>query len=298
MKGYRILPLFLFTLSGAFAATPTPSAVPTSAVSHVESEAESKQIASANASPAQPAAPTSPTLLGAGKGYFEVVGGLGIGRTVVGKSRLGVSSTETDWVSQSRQSWQAPYAHLGLGYIYALTDVDRASTGSLIMFPSVEALLNVSYANFEARGNVYLIKNSQINTQTFSMPLKTTSLMLDAILTLAKFKRLSLYVLGGAGEAWTNIKYTDTPSGNPGARPSLSTNSRTQSNGVYEWGTGVTYALTPRYILGLQYLYSHIGNIRTSGRGSLGGVTDTQISAANFSLRNQIVMLDLHVAIN
>jgi opacity protein-like surface antigen len=293
MKGRFLLLGCLLTSSSVYAVTPSPSTA--SNVSHAEAQVESKQIAAA-AAPSAPSPP--PGTVGAGTGYFEVVGGFGIAQTTVGKSLLGISTSERDWVSQTNKQWQSPFANLGVGYIYALSDVKRGYADKFVWLPSVEAMLNLYYSNINAKGNVYRFNNGSLNTQTFTLPIKSTSLMLDAILTLASVKQFSLFVLGGMGETWSQIKYHDVPNGNPNARASLRLNSRSQSNGTYQWGTGLTFAFNPRIALSVEYLYTHIGNIKTSSRGTLGGVTDTQLKAATFGLRSQAVFADLRLALS
>lgn len=298
MKGRYLLPLYLFTITASFAITPPPGGA-SSNVAHVVSGMASQQIASANATTTPTAAPT--LTYGAGSGYFELVGGYGLNQVKVTTSRLGISKTESDWVAQTNNDMQSPFGQFGLGYVYSLNDSQRAYSKKLVWFPCVETLLLFNYFNVDATGNVSRFGNpSSTNpyTATFTLPVKTTSLMLDFSLSLLRFKRFSIFILGGAGEAWSRISYHDTPNNNPLARPPLHLNSRTQSNMVYEWGTGMNFEINKRFALSVEYLYTHIGNIKTSGLGTLGGAVDKQISAAGFSLRRQTVLMDLHVALN
>lgn len=299
MKGSILLLVCLITLSNSILAA---DAAPTTSVAHAAAQAESKQIASANAPKAAntaiAATDTKPAAAAAPSGYFEVVGGFGTAQMNAGKSHLGVSTTETDWVSQTSTNWQNPFAHLGIGYVYFISEAQKGYSEKLIWLPSVEPMLNVYYFNLNANGNVYRF-NGPLSTSTFTLPVRSTNLMLDALVTLATYHRLSFFVLGGVGVAWTSVKYKDTPLPNtPAARAPLHLNTSTQSHAAYEWGAGITYAFNPRIALGLEYLYTHIGNARTSGSGTLGGVPDLNITPAGFSLRTQAIFLDLHVALS
>lgn len=298
MKG-RILSLIclLTLLQSAFAVGEVAA---TSNVAHAAAQATSKQIASANApkGPVEntatvtaPAAPAGPS------GYFRAVGSFGTTQVNVGKATLGISPTETDTLSQTTTNWQTPVARLGLGYVYFFGDVQRGYADTLVWLPSVEPRLSVYYFNMQAEGNV-LRFNAPAPSSTFTLPVRSTTLMLDVILTVASYHKLSLYALGGLGASWNTVKYSDSPNANnPAARPALSLNNSTRSQASYEWGAGMMYSFTPRIATGLEYLYTHMGNISTSGSGSLGNVP-MSVAPAGFALRTQSILLDLYVTLS
>lgn len=304
MKG-RILSLvsFFTMLNSAFAAGEVAA---TSNVAHAASQIASQQIASANAggsTPVKPeaaatttdaatsASPPAPT------GYFRAVGSFGTAQMNVGKSNLTVSNTETDWVSQTSTHWQTPVARLGIGYVYPIVDLPKGYSETLVWLPSVEPRLSLYYFNMEANGNVLRFNNPP-SSSTFTLPVRSTTFMLDAIVTLATYHKLSLFVLAGVGASWNTVKYSDSPNpGNPSARAALNLNNSTRSQASYEWGAGVTYAFNQRIALGLEYLYTHMGNISTSSSGTLGGVPATGVKPAGFGLRTQSILLDMYVGV-
>lgn len=306
MKG-RILSLscFLAMLNSAFAAGEVPA---TSNVAHAASQIASQQIASANAgasAPVQPEATATPNAAGtapaappAPTGYFRAVGSFGTAQMNVGKSNLTVSNTETDWVSQTSTHWQTPAARLGIGYVYPIVEMPtKGYSETLVWLPTVEPRLSVYYFNMEANGNVLRFNNPP-SSSTFTLPVRSTTFMLDAVVTLAAYHKLSLFVLGGVGASWNTVKYSDSPNpGNPSARPPLNLNNSTRSQASYEWGAGVTYSFNQRVALGLEYLYTHMGNISTSASGTLGGVPATGVKPAGFGLRTQSILLDLYVGV-
>lgn len=226
-------------------------------------------------------------------GFYEFVAGVGFAQVKVGKSQLGISATESDLVSQQNNSYHSYMGHVGIGYHYYLGEPDRFST-KFIWFPSIEPIVNLYYHDLKPKGNVYLFNNPGLGTSTFDMPIHTTSLMIDLLLNIFTVNHFSYFILGGVGEGWSKISYHDAPD-STGAltRPRLDLKSRSQSNAMYEWGTGISYAFNPRIKVAFEYLYTHIGNIRTSGNGTLGGVP-VAVDPAGFSLRTQMFALDLY----
>lgn len=242
------------------------------------------------AAAATPAATKEPE-----NGYWEMVGGLGLSQIKVGNSLIGVTAFETDLIRQNNENLHWLLAHVGVGFVYYLASTD-AYFCKITWFPSIEPILNLSYYDLHAEGPVYRFNNRNLDASlSFDMPIRTTTLMLDILLNVISVYHFSLFVLGGAGAAWSHINYTDSPyTNNPFARPGLDLETRMQSNYVYEWGAGLSYMFTPHFKMALEYLYTHVGNFKTSGRGTLDGLRDPVVYPATFSLRTQAVILDAY----
>lgn len=148
-------------------------------------------------------------------------------------------------------------------------------------------------------GNVLRYGSSAYNELNYDMPVHSTRLMLDAALTVAKWKSLSIYAKGGIGEARTRVSYSDQDNGTNTDCPNASTSlgSNTSSNFAWEAGVGVNYAINDRFGLSLEYLYADLGTVKTSASGSTGAITIPTISAPSFDLKAQTALLGLHVAI-
>lgn len=294
MKGVCFLLLCLIPFNAVIAAIGSGH-VAAAAVAATQVAARSQYVAAASNRPPSkaPATTKEPET-----GYYEFVGGIGLAELDIGKSFLGVSSTETDWVAQNNNNLQSACGNIGIGYVVYLSNSQRYFD-TFSWFPSIEPVLNLYFADLTAKGNVYLFNDFTLPTSTFSMPIRTTNLMIDVLLNVIAYRHFALYILGGIGEAWTRVGYHDAPnaSGTP-TRAALVLNSRTQSHKVYEWGTGVSYAVNCNLKVVLSYLYTHVGNFKTSEVGTLGGVETVLVSPAVFSLRTQAVLLQFQYALS
>lgn len=292
MRGvsFLFLLLCLFPFSAAFAIGERVAAV-AAAATRVESKAPYVAAAS-NQPPGK--APTGAKAQQPKTGYIDLVGGLGMAQIFTGKSFIGISNAEQDWVSQTNfNHFQSVIGNIGLGYVHFLSNSERYFE-TFSWFPSVETILNLYFADLTAKGHVFLFNNPNFPTSTFEMPIRTTNLMIDVIVNIISYQHFTWYVLGGIGEAWTRVSYSDAPDsiGAP-SRPALDLRDRTQSHSTYEWGTGISYAVNCNLRVVFAYLYTHIGNFKTSENGTLDGVNTVLVSPAAFSLRTQALMLQL-----
>ena len=236
------------------------------------------------------------------RNHFEVIGAPGIAKLNAGNSsQLGVTSSETDKLVQTNtNSWDTFAGQLGVGYVYYFRDALQYSN-KVQWFPSIEPELNGYYlASNSIKGNVLRFNSSNFNQLTYDIPIHSTRLMLDAALTVVSWKRLSLYALGGIGNAWNRISYSDTENSSsdndcPDQRVSLSSN--TSSNFAWEAGLGLIYAFNDRFGLSLEYLYTDLGTARTSASGNSGTITAPMLTSVHFNLRAQSALLGLHIAL-
>ncbi|MDR3477659.1 MAG: outer membrane beta-barrel protein [Gammaproteobacteria bacterium] len=231
--------------------------------------------------------------------HFEVIGGLGIAKLNAGNGELGVTSSETDKLVQTNSSsWNTFGAQLGAGYVYYMRGAQQYAD-HVQYFPSIEPELNLYYLSSNSiKGNVWRFNNSNFNQLTYDIPLHSTRLMLDAALTLASYKRFSVYAIGGIGNAWNRTSYSDVDGANtPCPDQRLSLGSHNNSNFAWEAGAGLTFAFNNRINLSAEYLYTNLGRIKTSGSGNSGLITAPVISPAHFNLKTQTALLALHIAL-
>jgi opacity protein-like surface antigen len=231
-------------------------------------------------------------------GHFEILGGPGISQLSAGNSPLGITSSETDQIVQTNaNSWNTLAAQLGVGYVHYFGDAQQYSD-QVQWFPSIEPELNVYYlSSHSINGNVLRFNSAAFNDLTFDIPIRSTRLMLDAALTVASWKQLSVYVLGGIGNAWTRVGYSDAVKGGlPCPEQRISLNNKTNSNFAWEAGAGMTFAFNNRFALSIEYLYAGLGNVKTAGSGNT-GLSAPVIVPARFNLKSGAGLLALHIAL-
>jgi len=232
------------------------------------------------------------------RNHFEILGALGGAKLDAGNSTLGVTSAETDTLVQTNENdWNTPGAQLGVGYVYYFRHAHRYSC-HVQWFPSIEPELNLYYLSSNSiDGDVWRFNSSAFNELTYDMPFHSTRLMLDAALTIMSYKHFSAFAIGGIGNAWSRIGYSDKDKSGTCSNQNLSLNSKTNSHFAWELGAGVNYAFNYRFGMSFEYLYTNFGNLSTSGSGTVGTVTTPVITPAHFSLSSQTALLGLNVAV-
>lgn len=231
--------------------------------------------------------------------HFELVGALGAANLRAGNGQLGVTSSETDTLSQTnKNNWNTFATQLGLGYIYYFHQSEKTPK-NVQWFPAIEPELNLYYlsSNSNIEGQVFRFGNPAFNDFNYKIPVHSTRLMLDAVLTVVKKRSNSLYVKAGIGNAWNRVAYNDSENNN-GICPEQNINlaASTNSNFAWELGIGVIHDFNDRIGLSLEYLYTHFGTVNASG-GYTGPITAAIISAPRFNLESQTALLGLHIAL-
>ena len=145
------------------------------------------------------------------RNHFEVIGAGGIAKLNAGNSQLGVTSSETDTLHQTNSnSWNTLAGQLGVGYVYYFRNAQQYPE-HVQWFSSIEPQLNLyQLSSNSIDGNVLRFNNPNFNQLTYDIPFHSTRLMLDAALTVATWKKLSLYAIAGIGNAWNRASYSDT----------------------------------------------------------------------------------------
>ena len=232
--------------------------------------------------------------------HFEVIGALGIADPMLGSGVLGVTSNETDFlVKPNGTNWSTFAAQAGVGFVHYFPGAMQYSE-NLQWFPSIEAELNGYYlgqGNFTSA--VWRFNSPAFNEMTYHLSIQSTRLMVDGALTIASKKQFSLYTIGGIGNAWNRLNYSDNDNNNTAACPDqgLNLGSHTHSNFAWELGAGVTYAFNPRVLLSLEYLYANLGTAQTSAHGNTGSIAIPNIVPAQLHLNSQAALLGLHIAL-
>jgi opacity protein-like surface antigen len=154
------------------------------------------------------------------------------------------------------------------------------------------------HSNSGIKGDVWRFDSADFNDLTYKSTVNSTRLMFDAALTVASWRWFSVYAIGGIGEAWNRIGYSDYDKDDLTCydqRLDLGTN--TTSNFAWETGAGVRVAFNDRVGLSLQYLYANLGSAHTSSSGTSGTITAPVIVPAQFNLWSHSGLLGLHITL-
>lgn len=230
----------------------------------------------------------------------EIIGALGVGDLMPGSGQLGVTNSETDFLVQPNgNNWNVFGAQAGVGYVHYFPGALQYSE-NLQWFPSIEPKLNAYYLGQETfSGDVWRFNSSAFNEMTYTMSIQSVRLMADGALTIMSKKKYSLYAIGGIGNAWSYLSYSDTDNANaaPCADQGLNLGKNMHSSFAWEVGGGITYTYNPRVLLSLEYLYADLGRAETSAIGNTGTITSPHITPAQFNLNSQAILAGLHVTL-
>lgn len=169
--------------------------------------------------------------------HIDIIGALGVASLSAGDGYLGVTSSETDRLVQTNSnSWNTFAAQLGIGYVYYLGNYNPYSDKAQ-WFTAIEPELNGYYLGRSSiKGDVWRFGSPDFNDMTFNMPIDSYRLMLDGALTVVSKRQYSLYAIGGIGNAWNRVGYSDADrNGIPCADQFLSLNSNTRSS--FAWAS-------------------------------------------------------------
>ena len=215
-----------------------------------------------------------------------------------GSGSLGVTSSETDFLVQPNGNhWNSFAAQAGVGYVHYLHGALHYSE-SLQWFPSIEPEVNGYYLGKESfSGDVWRFNDPSFNEMTYTMSIQSARLMFDGALTVASKKQFSLYAIGGIGNAWNQLSYSDAENANAAdcSVSGLNLGSNTRSSFAWEAGAGITYAFSPHVLLSFEYLYADLGTAKTSASGNTGTISSPNIAPAQLNLNSQVVLFGLHV---
>jgi opacity protein-like surface antigen len=131
------------------------------------------------------------------------------------------------------------------------------------------------------------------------MSLQSARVMVDGALTVVSKKNLSLYAIGGIGNAWNLLSYKDADNSNAADCPNqgLNLGRKTTSNFAWEVGGGLTFSIHPRVLFSFEYLYADLGQAKTSSSGNTGTIAIPKITPAQLDLDSQALLFGLHVTL-
>ena len=231
--------------------------------------------------------------------HIDIIGALGVASLSASDGYLGVTSSETDRLVQTNgNSWNTLAAQLGVGYVHYFRNYSPLSD-QVQWFTVLEPELNGYYLGRSSiKGDVWRFGDPTFNDMTFNMPIESYRLMFDTALTIISKRQYSLYAIGGIGNAWNRVGYSDADrNGTPCVNQFLNLNSATRSSFAWEVGGGLSYAFNNRFALSLEYLYADLGRAKTPGTGFTGTITSPVLVPASFKLTSQAALLGLHIAI-
>lgn len=231
------------------------------------------------------------------KGAIEASGHMGFTQLNLGNATFGVTETETDSLRQKHNPFGVEFA-AGLARVISLNK--RTELTPYTWFPELRIGLNLRYLNqglFNryTTGQIEQYQEPAMNNYNYRINVESTRLMIDLALTIATIQKVSLFIIGGVGPAWTNLSYFDTPV--PGVFDgNLILNDGTKNGFVEEMGIGIFYNCTETIKTSLHYLYTDFGSISTGSTGLLNGLP-AQIRPAHFSLHSNAILLGLHLTV-
>ena len=137
-------------------------------------------------------------------------------------------------------------------------------------FPYLKPAVNLRYFEQDLTGQVYQFQDPEFYNYNYDISVSSTRLMLDLVLTLFKYHRFSSYVLGGCGESWNQINYSDQAV--PGVSGgTLNLSNKNNYKFISEVGGGISYDMNKQLNFSLEYLYSNLRTNETSATGTLNG---------------------------
>jgi hypothetical protein len=216
---------------------------------------------------------------------------IGTSHLYVGNSTLKVTETETDQLKEIT-NYDTPEASIGLSYTFPFKHT--LSLRNTTFFPNIKIALNYRYLQQDVTGNVYQYMDPIANNYHYKINVNSMRLMLDSIITLFTIcDKNSLYLLGGIGNAWNQIRYQDFPNTEIIDRGGIRLNKKNSNGFTYEVGAGALYSLTKQIDCFVEYRYAHFKEISTASQGIMDGMPIT-VGPAHFPLRSQTVSLGMN----
>ncbi|MFA6036942.1 MAG: outer membrane beta-barrel protein [Legionellales bacterium] len=201
------------------------------------------------------------------------------------------SDIQTDKISQTNDDdWKSWSVQLGLGYTIPLSD-DEYEAEDLTWFPSIQPQINLYYLQGNIDGYVdrFYQYEGNFSDTDYQSNFESTRLMFDLALTIAAYQNFSVFALAGVGPAWNRVSY-DTGVNN---EAQLHLNEQNQTNFAYEFGAGVSYALSEQLSITGEYLFTGFTNVELGENGTEGHNIETHVETEDFDLNAQTLLLGL-----
>lgn len=201
------------------------------------------------------------------------------------------SNIESDKAIQNNEDdWKSWSVQLGLGYIIPLDD-DEHSSETLQWFPSIEPQFNVYFLKGNVNGNTdrFFQYPGNFSDNDFTTDLESTRFMFDVALTFASYSDFSFFGIAGIGPAINRVGYnTNEVNG-----AELHLDKKTQTNLAYEFGAGISYALSEHLSVTGEYLFTGFHNVELSENGTEGANREIHVQSDAFNINAQTVFLGL-----
>jgi opacity protein-like surface antigen len=214
---------------------------------------------------------------------IEVSLGVGPNWTHTDNTHLVVSSFETDALRVNSLSNNVLWK-LGIGLHVLEEDLQQRN-----FFNALLIEFNLYRSSSTIWGSVWQYQLPQFNNYNFNAPFTSTRLMLDLKPMLVTWHQISPYLIFGVGLARNNIAYYENITG--AGVSSNSANSLAHHiyiNTAYDLGVGASIPMTSHLIASLEYLYTNLGDLVTSGTSQA-----ALISSPKFTIYTQAALFSL-----
>lgn len=231
--------------------------------------------------------------------FFELILMGGIGTIDADDATVQVTEVETDTLTQTNDDdWRSSWTgQIGLGYVYPLAE--DFDTDDLQFFSVINPQLNVYYTGGDIDGDVLQFGDPDFNNMDYDMDFNSIRLMFDVALTVLQLQEFSLYAIGGLGIAWNNVDFNaEAEEDCECGAANYDTDSDWSTGLAYEFGGGISYALTTDVSLSLEYLYTGFNDVEIGDSDDDEAFeNDLDIEGSKFDLNTQMVLLGLRVAL-
>lgn len=220
--------------------------------------------------------------------YVELFAMGGVASLAAGNSTVRITDSETDELVPDNNELGAWTAAVGAGYVIPRFGAKEYSK-SVQWFTAIEPEVNLYYLNGDINGDVYRFQSPAFDQLDYTMDLSSTRLMLDLGVTVASWRNLSAYVLGGFGPSWNRLGFNshtkdtvDCDLYDVGLNPNDSLNF------TYEAGAGLKYRMSEHTSIFVEYLYTNFQHMEV---GDSNDVSD--LNPSTFNLNSQAGFLGL-----
>lgn len=151
--------------------------------------------------------------------------------------------------------------------------------------------IGILWQNFlktHANGSIMQYSDPEFTNYNYRWNIKSNMLLATGKLNLVQHKKLSPYINGGLGTAFTHTNgYTETVLAGVTLRDNPGFTSNTSSQFAYQAGAGVDLQVLPQLILSLGYNYQNLGDL-SSGKGT-GTWSDESLRSSSLSSNEVLV---------
>ncbi|MGQ3888684.1 outer membrane protein [Legionella sp. CNM-1927-20] len=220
---------------------------------------------------------------------FDIHGGGGIARYHISNSSIAISGGEIDTLGDPHQGWDHGIYQLGFSFFPGSAVPEP---GAFNFLHTMSFQINAYHiAEDDFTGPVYRFGDRSFHDYNYTMNIRSTRLMADAVFNAFSFNNLGVYGKVGIGEAWNRISYFDSAIDGIDSN-SISIRGKTRSNVVWEAGAGIQYNFTDRLGVSFEYLYVDMDRVRlgnASPSSCLGSVISPSVDLASSAF-----LLNLH----